>query len=236
MVLGGDQGSGRRGGNPPEEYEHIDFTQWYSGKEPLVTAERAAKGDLSYTRNCEKCQGRGTRKADMGTGAVSCADCKGRGRVHERPDVPLEQVRFAQVQVRSIVNHLWQNGELNDQHHHDAQTYELWQTIFRARSGYRNNPVYELELLGMRQAVSADGLNVDDFVSLIRRLQHERCRIIEMAIYTQMTEHFEWMLKRGVAGYRSVFDTLSWIMKQLREEHQTKIDAANNTCNLHPFM
>jgi hypothetical protein len=127
-------------------------------------------------------------------------------------------IRHAQVMVRNILNVLWENRNLDDQHAHDGRTYEIWQTIFRAKLSYRNNPIYSPELTAMHQAVKDDHLEVDDYGRLIRSLGAQNCRIIEFAIYEPINEHKIWLVKRNITPYRLAFDTLTTVMERLREE------------------
>ena len=95
-------GDGRR--DAPEDYERIDITQWRPSDQPIVTPERAAKGDMVYSTPCTHCNGRGTFPEEYGRGIVPCRDCNGRGNTQVIGDIALQHVRFAQAQVQSLMN------------------------------------------------------------------------------------------------------------------------------------
>lgn len=192
------------------EYEKIDFTQWIADRTSIVTEERASKGDMLIER------------------APPTKSQQERGEPGH--------IRYAQVQVRNILRHLSEREVLDEQHIHDGQTYEIWQTIFRARTGYRNNPIYADELVRMRGAIAQDGLDVSDYVILIRRLGVQKCRIIEDAIYSPVTPQVRQLLSGGADDYVRAFDSLSWIMRQLREEWKHRKESETNSCNNDRFL
>lgn len=127
-------------------------------------------------------------------------------------------VRHIQKHLSTVLNELDRRGTLTPQHVHDGQTYEIWQTIFRAKLGYRNNPIYQADLAGMRRMVSADDLQVDDFGRLIHKLGGERCQMIEAAIYEHVTPRTLHFIDGNSARFRMAFDRLSEVMELLRED------------------
>jgi hypothetical protein len=138
------------------------------------------------------------------------------------------EIRFAQLQLATVLNAMEQRGIIDSQHVHDAQTYEVWQTIFRSRLGYRNNPIYADDLARMRLMVSEDELDSDDFGKLIHALGANVCRAVEFAIYTPVTPHMIWLVSRSGSQYRTAFDRLSQVMERLRAEWRHRQDEKNH--------
>ena len=133
-------------------------------------------------------------------------------------------IRFVQRQLSTVMNELERRGTIDSQHAHDGQTYEVWQTIFRSRLGYRNNPIYQTDIAGMRRMVSEDDLEVDDFGRLIHKLGAENCRLIESAIYEHVTPRTLLLLEHNSVGFRMAFNRLSEVMEQLRSEWRRRQD------------
>lgn len=133
-------------------------------------------------------------------------------------------IRFVQKHLSTVLNELDRRGTLTPQHVHDGQTYEIWQTIFRAKLGYRNNPIYQADLLAMRRMVTEDELPSDDFGMLIHRLGAERCKLVETAIYEHLTPRTLHFIDGNSARFRMAFDRLSEVMEQLREDWRKRQD------------
>jgi hypothetical protein len=130
-------------------------------------------------------------------------------------------IRYVQRHLTTILNELHRRGTLDGQHVHDGQTYEVWQTIFRSRLGYRNNAIYQMDLTGMRRMVSEDELQVDDFGKLIQKLHQldqGYCRLVETAIYEHITPRTLHLIEGNSVQFRKAFDALSTVMDKLREE------------------
>lgn len=126
--------------------------------------------------------------------------------------------RHIQKHLSTVLNELERRGTLTTQHVHDGQTYEVWQTIFRARLGYRNNPIYQADLAGLRRTVAEDDLQVDDFGKLIQKLGAEHCQMIETAIYEHVTPRTMHFIDGNSVRFRMAFDRLSEVVERLRSE------------------
>lgn len=179
--------------------DQIDKTQHvrWSESDPLVKPERLAKGDMHIVRDID-------------------------------PDTGEErQIRYAQAHVKNIMNRLWERDLIDDQAQHDGQTYEVWQKIFRARQGFRNNPIYGDDLARMKKLITDDELECDDFSKLIRKLGVTNCGHIEFCIETPANEHTEWLIRDRHAAYVRAFDALTSVMERLREEFKSKQDEKN---------
>jgi hypothetical protein len=169
-----------------------DKTLWAPEDEPVITEERASKGDMLVVRSTPT-------KAQEERGQLG-------------------DIRFAQVQIRNILNFLWDRGILEAQHVHDGQTYELWHTIFNSRLGYRNNPIYSArEIALMAKSVSDEGFDDADFMCVLRSLSTIQNKLVQAAIYNHASEHHRWLCMRSATQYRNAFDRLSEVMEPLKE-------------------
>jgi hypothetical protein len=193
-----------------------DERYWLPDGYDLITPERESKGDMRVERRTPD-----KEQLDAGRGG---------------------QIFFAQVQVRNILNFLSDEtavrayckinklapmgAVLDGQHAHNGRTYEVWQTIFHARQGYRNNPIYTPELAELRKALKGDGFDVSDFIAVIRTLSLEQKKLIEFAIYQTATDHLKWLALRTGNAYLRAFDRLSEIMEPMRERARAVREAA----------
>ena len=201
-----------------EEEEKPDARYFLPEGERILTAEREAKGDMLVERRAPT-------------------------RLQREMNEP-GTVYFAQAVENSILNFLshtptiraWCIGNqlppykaiLEPQHAHDGRTYELWQTLFHARQGYRNNPLYSPELAELRTAVKEDGYDPSDFVTVIRTLTLEQKKVIEFSLYTQATDRLRHSCLQHGLVYQKAFDRLCEIMEPMREEARRRREAKNN--------
>lgn len=136
-------------------------------------------------------------------------------------------IRYVQRQLSTVMNELERRGTLDSQHAHDGQTYEIWQTIFRSRLGFRNNPIYQTDLAGMRRMVSEDDLQLDDFGKLIHKLGADTCKLIESALYEHVTPRTLLLIDQHSLRYRMAFTRLSEVMERLREDWRKRQEEQN---------
>jgi len=137
-------------------------------------------------------------------------------------------IRYVQRQLSTVMNELERRGTLESQHTHDGQTYEVWQTIFRSRLGFRNNPIYD-DMAGMRRMVSEDDLQVDDFCKLIQKLGADTCGLIESALYEHVTPRTMLLIDQRSLRYRMAFNRLSEVMEHLRNEWRKRQEAEQDS-------
>ena len=135
------------------------------------------------------------------------------------------EISAAQAHVRNLLNYLHDSGVIDSQARYNGQTYELWQTCFRAQQGYRTNPIYGITQIrgSVRDAGFADG----DFARLIFRLQAKAANLIEAAISTTATEHNKFLAHKNAAKYQAAFQRLGIIMEQLRDEATARAEEFN---------
>ncbi|OJW21183.1 MAG: hypothetical protein BGO49_24530 [Planctomycetales bacterium 71-10] len=196
-----------------EDYEHIDVTQWRPANQPIVTPERAAKGDLVYNTPCSECNGRGSFPDPYGRGIVPCRTCHGRGTNQVIGDIALQHVRFAQAQVQNVMNWLWERGTLDDQHLHDGQTYEQWQMVQQARLGLRR------KVAASGEATDGDDLRERGFTLLLIRVPARHQKWIDHAVHTNAASgHVRFIAQRNCRFYREAFDCLSGKLPPIMEE------------------
>lgn len=205
--------------------DYVDKSHWveWSKTDPLLKPERRAKGDIRIDTPCPDCESLPAPERR------SCRTCKGKQRVRAKDPASLgeQEIRYAQAVVWTTVNHLYYSDVISDQNVHDGHTYEIWQTIFRARLGYRNSLIWGEELRRMHRLIADDDLEYDDFGKLIRSLGERHCRAVEFAIYTPVTPHIRWLIARTSNPYQEAFTRLTSVMERLREEWRRKQDEKN---------
>jgi hypothetical protein len=226
MQASGDSGNGRRGDSGPcaEDYERIDITQWHASGDPVVSEFRRQHGDLQFTKDCMQCNGRGKSDNPHGLGVIPCDGCGGRGRIHEAEDVKLKDIRFAQVQVRNVMNYLADsfdqtgNPWLDEQNIHDGQTYERWQAIFQAKTaGVRCNHLYYVG-----GEAEGEGISEKGFSLILMRLPVQYQRAIESAIHTLAdTGHARFLARRNAKYYARAFGRLTFLMPGVLDDLKT---------------
>lgn len=138
-----------------------------------------------------------------------------------------DAVRFAQVQVRNVMNFLYEAGTLDDQHVHDGQTFEVWQMSFTAELSCRPNPIYSSELRSVRRTLEDDDLAHDDYAKLLRGLSRAHIKAVEQAIKAPANEHNARLATLHAATYRQAFDRLGVVMERLRAQYRARQDAEN---------
>jgi hypothetical protein len=189
------------------EESDVDRAVWLPDDEPLITPERAAKGDMLIQRK-EPTQDQASRNEPG-------------------------EIQAAQAIINNVLNFLYDREYINSQHVTDARTYELWQTCYRAKLGYRNNRVYSSEIREMERILAHDGVeSVNEFHTIITKLSLQHKNTIERAIYTPASSHERFIAgdyrpgaspqERYIARQRATiyvraFDRLSELMEPLRD-------------------
>ena len=146
---------------------------------PLITPERAAKGDVLTGPPCQECKSTGKVKSSLGQAAI-CPKCRGRGWLGSvnAATIAADHIRFAQVQVVNILNFLWEREIITDDQHNEGHAFEAWRNQHRVA-------------LGLQKAISGEmeetlqvKLRAYGFVLLIRRLSAPDVKAISKALDT----------------------------------------------------
>lgn len=189
--------------------DHIDRSQWLPDGEPLITPERAAKGDVLTGNPCTACDMTG-RDANRGV----CRECSGKGRVGIRnaAGADLSEIRFAQIQVRSILNFLWNAEIISDDEHIDGHTFEAWRNQHRVA-------------MGLQKAISNDSdeplalkLRAYGYVLLLKKLSVYDVKAVNKAIDVSSTFATEQEAIREKKPYQDAFRNLAKAIIPIREQ------------------
>lgn len=164
-----------------DEPENIDTSVWLKRGEPLVTPERAAKGDLKIEREIDEKTGE------------------------------LGEIRYAQAFYRNILNWLWENNHIDDQMHHDGQTYQIWREMHRASLGVIKPVSFGLD--DAKQKLRAHG-----YILLLRRLSHHDSKTIESAIDSPAHQPFNEIAKARTETYHRAFFSLSKLLPVIEDK------------------
>ena len=195
-----------------EEDEHIDCSHWLPRDVPLITKERAEKGDVITGEPCGDC---GMTGRDKDT-RLTCSACKGKGwlSIVNAEHVEIDKIRFAQIQVRSILNYLWEEEIVEDQQHHDGMTFQIWRDMHQTSMGMRK-PV---TILGEEEKAIGVRMRAYGYVLLLRRLSCADVRAITQAIDGFANYHTQEIALRSRNAYRVAFFRLSKAMQPIRDQ------------------
>ncbi len=200
-------GSGQEARNAePLNDDHIDKSCVLPRNASLVTPERRSKGDLRVELKCEPCSGIGKIQGD------ECNRCGGLGRLPPGSAVigDEDQVRFAQANVRNILNYVREREFITDQQAHDARTFEIWKALHDSNFGLRKS--------SPRIGDGGDGVAEYGYVLLIRALGLRDCRVIEETIVTVATSHTCFLANKNRRVFERAFERLSSLLPPIREE------------------
>lgn len=193
--------------------ENVDRSQWLPEGDPILTPERAAKGDVFTGPQCRDCRGSG-RNPQEKLVSLACRVCHGKGWVGQVNAVGLDSrnIRHAQVQVRNVLNALWDREIITDDQHHDGGTYQIWRDMHNAS-------------LGLAKSVSSGGdeeigvrLRAYGYVLLVRRLSRYDVRAIEDAIDTFANVEVMRVAVARSQAYLRAFDNLSRLLPRVKEQ------------------
>ncbi len=193
-----------------DEIEKIDRSQWLPHGTPLLHPERIAKGDVITGPECNECNGTGKEKHMN----LVCKKCYGHGWCGETSaiDVPISDIRFAQVQVRNILNYLWSAGHITDENHDDGHTFEAWRNQHRVA-------------MGLQKAISTDTaqstgvkLRAYGYVLIIKRMSINDFNAVSMAIDTFEREYTRHVADKDRKIYSRAFACLTTAMMPIREQ------------------
>jgi hypothetical protein len=177
---------------------------------PIITPERAAKGDVFTGPNCSDCNTTGKDKITK----LPCRTCKGRGWVGSINAATMESsdIRFAQVQVRNILNFLWNAGIITDDEHDDGHTFQAWRDQHRVALGLErpvSNTLEEPATLKLR----AYG-----FILLLRKLNAYDAKAINKSLDVFANCGTEQDARREERPYRMAFTNLSKAIVPIKEK------------------
>lgn len=123
-------------------------------------------------------------------------------------------IRFAQSQVKNILNYLWEKEIITDQQHHDGQTFEIWRDMHRVQ-------------LESKKAVSSGGeeaigvrLRAYGFVLLLKRLSIPDQNTIESSIERPASNHYCFIADNNTNAYKRTFERLSDVLLPIKEQIQ----------------
>lgn len=118
---------------------------------------------------------------------------------------------------------LYDQGIIDAQQRFNGQIYELWQTCFRAKLGYKTNAIYSAAVSGGGAAEYHDG----DFARLIFRLQAKTANLIERAISTTADRHQQFLARQNARQYQRAFERLGVVMEELQAEREAREQEIN---------
>ncbi len=177
---------------------------------PLLTPERASKGDVLTGPDCGDCGATGKDKATK----MTCRACRGKGWVGSINVATMDNadIRFAQVQVRNILNYLWGAGIITDDEHTDGHTFQAWRDQHRVALGLQRPVSYESdEPLVLK-------LRAYGFVLLLKKLNHYDVKAINKAIDVFVNQATELDARREERPYRRAFGNLARVIAPVREQ------------------
>lgn len=184
------------------EEDLIDRSQWVPDKEPVINPQRILQGDMDYAYSAS---GR-LLYAKMQTGSLMSflADAQ-------------QMAAWCQRNARPVLKPV-----LEYEHLYDGTTYEILQTAYLSRLGFRNSSIYYSEV---RSALTGSGLKEEDFSLLLKSLAAHHKKLIEAAIYGHATEFARGMVMRTPDLYRKAFDRLVELMEELRKKREDEKNA-----------
>lgn len=192
-----------------QENDIIDKTQWLPEGLPIITQERALKGDIVTDDPCDGCDMSG-----KDSNGDICKKCKGKGRTGSKNAVYVDfsSIRFAHTQMRNIMNYFWNAGTITDQHFHDGQTFQIWRDIHQVALGFKK-PLSsgDPEQPGVR-------LRAYGYVLLTQRLSRNNQKAIELAIETFANHFNRELAHRQRHLYHTAFEALSQAMLPIKDQ------------------
>lgn len=198
--------------------DDINPQEWLPDDVPIINKHRLSQPDMAIDLACRFCGGSGQ------TDKHRCRNCKGKGRVLSRDGVEeiiadekmLSDVRFAQAQVRNILNYLYQKKIITEQNVHDGRTFEIWKEIHDSSFSMRKKSYYG----ALRAELAAEGLSEMGYVLILKKLSVYHHNAISMAISTIQSP---WECERAVLyanTYKSAFVRLTELIPEIQEELQ----------------
>jgi hypothetical protein len=192
-----------------EELTQGDKSFWLPEGEPIITPERAAKGDVFTGPDCGDCHGSGKDPITK----LSCKTCRGKGWVGSINAASLDSgdIRFAQVREINLLSLLRDHNHISDQQHHDGQTFQVWRDMHRAQ-------------LGTEKPVSSGGdepfgvrLRAYGFILLLQRLNRLDYSTIEATLTPMAMSWVDWIARNRVERYVTALERLSRLLPPIKD-------------------
>jgi hypothetical protein len=194
---------------------------------PLITPERASKGDVFTGPPCKDCDSSGKSKDKGAAHTALCRSCRGKGWVGSSNAeeyvvtstdngssqwVENSSIRFAQVQVRNILNFLWTAGIITDEENDHGHTFQAWRDQHRVALGLERPISNELD-----EPVTLK-LRAYGFVLLLRRMSEYDSKAINKSLDVLANRGTELEAKREERPYRAAFMNLSKAIVPIKEK------------------
>lgn len=195
------------------DQDNGDKSQWLPDGEPIITKERAAKGDIITGKPCEVCQGNGRDKENN----RPCKECRGRGwngikNAAEIPQTNLTDVEYARAVIRNILNYLWQMEYITQEHYDAGHTFNAWRDQHRVARGLQRPTSNDLKNpTGVK-------LRAHGYILLTKRLRQQDYKAISDTIEITATEHVRSMVNKNHLTYYKTFDRLCIILSPIKEQ------------------
>lgn len=182
--------------------------------QPIITPERAAKGDVLTGPPCKDCKATGRVKSQLGVKDAPCKTCRGKGWTGSvnAATIAASDIRFAQIHEVNVLNRLWEHGHIDDQQHHDGQTFQIWRDMHHAQMGLAR-PVSSggEEAFGVR-------LRAYGYIILIRRMERYDYRSVEAALQPMSMSWAEWIARERPERYVRALDRLSRLLPPIKDQ------------------
>lgn len=191
------------------ENKAIDKSVWRYRNEPVINEFRARQPDMLIEMDCPECSGAGM------TGTKRCMTCKGNKRIPDTrwPRGEASDIQYARLQVRNILNYLWEIDVLNDTHVWEARSYDICHGVYAAARGsrYSSNSIYGRGESGM------DGKEERAFSLLLQRMSPKHHGLIQRSL-PPATEHEKWVAYQDRHHFLTAFETLVFMIEKIRDE------------------
>jgi hypothetical protein len=122
------------------------------------------------------------------------------------------EIKFAQAQVRNIINFLWEREIITTEQHAAGQTFWAWRNQHRVAMGQQRSITDGTppESFGVK-------LRAYGYVLLLKRLSTPDYNAIDQSIETFETEHWRYFALRDAAIYRRAFIRLADILPAIKD-------------------
>lgn len=124
------------------------------------------------------------------------------------------QMVEAQATVRNILNYLWEEEIIDDQQHHDGQTFEIWREVYSSAHGKTITLRFGQEAKTTNPKGSAEYIG---YSMLIRRLSKADVGALEFTLKPITADYAKFVTKNNKQGYRLLFNKLSACIPSIRE-------------------
>ena len=179
---------------------------------PLITPERAAKGDVLTGPPCPDCKATGKDKGPFGQPTV-CRNCRGRGWIGSvnAATIAADHIRYAQIHEVNLLNKLWEGGSLDDQEHEDGQTYQIWRDMHDTQMGFRKAVGFDDEdSFGTR-------LRAHGYVLILARMTRHDIEALNVSLQAMAMPYADWIARNRVEKYLRSFERLSRVLPPIKD-------------------